>query len=154
MKKIILMAVLFCSSRAMAISECAGRASDGSFVTVHIETVSALGLPGEGTVTFEDEGNKFGYRLQGSEVAQYFEYDDVAKKEAVVGISAFVKKDFPIFIKYVGPNFIDMDLKAVVEQGLGQKLTGGIMRVWKGPGHSATDQVQVSRPVCQVWSNL
>lgn len=154
MRKMILMAMLIFSARAMAISECAGTANDGSFVTVHVETVSAMGLPGEGSVTFDDGGNKFGYHFAGSEVAQFFEYDDIAKKEAVVGVSAFVKKDFPIFVKYVGPNFIDMDLKAVVDQGQADKVTGGIMRVWKGPGHSATDQVQVSHPVCQVWSNL
>jgi len=154
MKKMFLLAVLIFSARAMAISECAGTATDGSFVTVHIDTVSGMGTPGEGSVTFDDGSNKFGYRFQSSDVAQFFEYDDAGKKEAIVGISVFVKKDFPIFVKYSGPNFVDMDLKAAVDQGEAEKVTGGIMRVWKGPGHSATDQVQISHPICQVWSNL
>jgi hypothetical protein len=154
MKKMFLLAVLVFSARAMANVECAGTATDGSFVTVHLETVTAMGLAGEGVITFDDGSNKFGYHMVPAEVAQFFEYDDIAKKEAIVGISAFVKKDFPIFVKYVGPNFVDMDLKAAVDQGQADQLTGGIMRVWKGPGHSSTDQVQISHPVCQVWSNL
>lgn len=154
MKRLMLVAVLMFSARAMAVSECAGRAADGTFVLVQVQTTGAMGVAGEGQVSFEAGGNKFGYKFAAAEVAQFFEYDDAAAKSAMVGLSAYVKKDFPLFMKYDGPNFVDMDLKAVVDSGQGNTLNAGVMRVWKGPGHAATDQIQISKPVCSVWSNL
>jgi len=153
-KRLMLVAVLIFSARAMAVSECAGRASDGTFVLVQVDTTGPTGLAGQGQVSFEAGGNKFGYKFQPADVAQFFEYDDAATKTAMVGLSAYVKKDFPLFVKYDGPNFVDMDLKAVVDSGKAEGLTGGILRVWKGPGHAATDQFQISKPACSVWSNL
>lgn len=154
MKHLILIAGLAFSAQAMAISECAGRGSDGSFVMVHVETVGANGMPSEGEVSIEHEGNKFGYRFGKAEISQYFENDDVANASAIVGVVAFAEQDSPISIKYVGPNFADMDLKAVIDEGKAQGLQGNFVRVWKGPGHTATDQFEMPKVACSVWSNL
>jgi hypothetical protein len=153
-KKLVLIFALILSNRAMAVGECAGRTSDGSFVVVDVTTSGATGIPAQGSVTIQNGGNKFGYRFQHDEIAQYFEYDDVAAKSAVVGLSTYVTKEYPLFVKYVGPNFVDMDLQAVVDGGKTADLVGNVLRVWKGPGHAATDQYQISRPACSVWSNL
>lgn len=154
MKNLILVMTVAFSGHAMAVSECAGRSSDGSLVMVHINTAGPTGVPDQGEVSIEKGGNKFGYRFSRNEISQFFEYDDVAAGSSVVGLSAYVGKDSPISVKYVGPNFVDQDLKAVIDGGKANALTGGIMRVWKGPGYKPTDQYQVSKPACSVWSNL
>jgi hypothetical protein len=153
-KRLMLALLLISSVRAMANSECAGRAADGTFVEVEVATVNVMGSAGQTAVNFEANGNKFGYRVQANETAQYFEYDDTANKSAMVGFSAYVSKNNPVFMKYDGPNFVDMDLKTVIDSGKAPATSAGVMRVWKGPGHAATDQYQITKPVCSVWLNL
>lgn len=152
MKRLMLILTLVLAQRAMANIECAGRAADGTFVHIEVQTLGATQAAGPSSVTFEAGGNKFGYRMQANEVVQFFQYDDMAAKTAMVGLSAYAQKNFPVSIKYDGPNFVDMDLKAEVDAGKVGDVNG-VMRVWKGPGHG-TDQYQVSKPICSVWSNL
>ena len=139
----------------MAISECAGKAADGSWVSVVINTTGPTGIPDEGTVMIEKEGNKFGYKFGRSEITQFFENDDPSAQTAMVGLAAYVEQNNPVAIKYVGENFVDMDLKAVVEQGRNaNQPKGNFMRVWRGPGYDANTQYQVTNLVCSVWTNL
>ena len=154
MKYLILAGIFSFSAQALAIAECAGRASDGSFVLVQINTTGAVGLADEGMVTIERDGNRFGYKIAREDIAQFFEYDDFSDSSAMVGLAAYVAKESPISIKYVGTNFVDMDLKAVVDGNEGSGSRGNFVRVWKGPGYASTDQFQLTKPVCSVWSNI
>ena len=134
------------------VAECTGRATDGTFVTVTVNTKGATNAPDSAEVSIERGGNKFGYRFAATEISQFFEYDDVKANTAIVGMGAFVKREFPLSLKYAGPNYVDMDLKAVLDDATagGQ---GNFMRVWKGPGYQAVDQYVLTQPVCSVGSN-
>lgn len=155
MKKLMLATLLILySGHAMAISDCGGRTSDGSFVLIHINTTGARGNANQGEVVIERSGNRFGYRFQQSEIAQYFEFDGGSSADSVVGVTAYIANDNPLSVKYVGPNFVDMDLKSVIDSGGTDTLTGNVLRVWKGPGHNATDQYQITKPACSVWTNI
>ena len=154
MKFLLLLAAIGLSRSALAVSECGGRALDGSFVLVQINTTGTTGAPDQASVTVEKDGNKFGYHFGREDIPQFFEYDDVAAKSSVVGLAAYVQKEFPVSIKYVGANFVDMDLKAVIDGGKAEITKGNIMRIWKGPGHPGTDQYQLTKIVCSVWANI
>jgi hypothetical protein len=140
---------------AFAVAECTGRMSEGTFVTVRVSTKGVTKSPNHGEVKIQRGGNVFGYRFGAEEVAQFFEFDDVASNTAMVGISAFVKREYPVLVKYVGVNYADMDLRAVIE-ARGSKpdneASGNFLRVWKGPGHDVSDQYQVTDAVCSVSS--
>jgi hypothetical protein len=151
MKSLVLAAALVLSVQARANIECAGRAEDKTFVRVEVTTVGANAKASEGRVTFERGGNTYGYKIAAADMSQFFEYDDAAKNTSVVGLTAFVGNESPVSIKYVGSNFIDMELKAVVEQGLADKIEDNFMRVWKGPGRASTDQYQLTKVACSVW---
>jgi len=143
---------------AFAVAECTGRLGDGTFVTVQLATKGATKSPDRGEVRIERGGNSFGYRFGGSEVAQFFEFDDVASNTAMVGISAFVKREFPVTVKYSGQNYADMDLKAVLQARTPRSTdemnaAGNFLRVWKGPGYEGSDQYNLTDPVCSVSSN-
>ncbi len=153
MKLFTIFSILIVSIHAWANSECTGRASDGSYVTVHIETSGAVGAPDTGEVTIESGGNKYGYRFTKAEMPQYFEFDDVSDGSAIVGIAAYVENEYPVSVKYVGTNFVDMELKVVADDPA-VKGEGNFLRVWKGPRHAATDQYQITKIACSVWSNL
>lgn len=154
MKYLMLIGLFSFSVPALAMTECAARTSDGSFVRITIETVGPQAKPQKGQVLYERAGNRFGYRFEGRYVSQYFEYDDLERNSAVVGINAYVYNEMPIQVKYVGPNYVDLDLKSVIDEGTAPKGTGNVMRVWKGPGHSKTDQYQATQIACSVWANL
>jgi hypothetical protein len=153
-KILILLAALIYSGAAMAISECAGKAADGSWVSVVVNTTGPTGIPDEGSVMIEKDGNKFGYKFARQDITQFFENDDISNNTAMVGLAAYVEQNNPVSIKYVGVNFVDMDLKAVVEQGQGIPTNGNFMRVWRGPGYDANSQYQLTSVVCSVWTNL
>ncbi len=139
---------------AFAVAECTGRMNDGTFVTVQVSTKGVTKSPDRGEVKIERGGNVFGYRFGAEEVAQFFEFDDVTANTAMVGISAYVKREFPVLVKYSGVNYADMDLRAVIE-ARGSKTnnaSGNFLRVWKGPGHDVSDQYQVTDAVCSVSS--
>lgn len=154
MKYLILLASIVCSSHAFAVSECTGLTSDGYWVTVHINTIGATGTPERGEVILEKEENKFGYRFTREDITQFFEYDEPANNTAMVGLASYVNKEFPVAIKYNGPNFVDMDLKSVIEEEKSRQLKGNFLRVWKGPGHAANDQFQLTNIACSVWPNI
>jgi len=140
---------------AFAAVECTGRMNDGTFVTVLVATKGVTKSPDRGEVKIERGGNVFGYRFGAEEVAQFFEFDDVVANTAMVGISAYVKREFPVLVKYSGVNYADMDLRAVIEaRGAkpNNKTTGNFLRVWKGPGHDVSDQYQVTDSICSVSS--
>ncbi|MBC7370722.1 MAG: hypothetical protein H7326_04100 [Bdellovibrionaceae bacterium] len=154
MKYITLLVAMMFSGAAMAISECGGKSAGGSWVSVVINTTGPTGIPDEGTVTIEREGNKFGYKFVREDITQFFENEDPSTGTAMVGLAAYVEKNNPVSVRYVGENFVDMDLKAVVEQGKGADAKGNFMRIWRGPGYDANSQYQVTNVVCSVWTNL
>ena len=135
-----------------AVAECTGQLPDGSYVTVTVTTKGATKAPYDAEVAIERGGNKFGYRFDASEIAQFFEFDDAKSNTAIVGLGAYVKREFPVSIQYSGPNFVDMDLKATIDAG-GSRVASNSMRVWKGPGYAADDQYVLPAPVCSVGSN-
>lgn len=154
MKHLILIAAFLVSGPAFAISECTGKTTDGSWITVQINTTGAMGVPEEGTVTIEKDENKFGYRFSHEDIVQYFENDDAANNLAMVGIAAYVKKESPVSVKYYGANFVDMDLKTVIQENKGGGTQGNFMRLWKGPGYDANNQYQLTNIACSVWGNI
>jgi hypothetical protein len=153
-KYLILLASLNFSSLVWAVSECTGRTDNGSWVSVHINTSGATGFPDEGEVFIENAENKFGYHFSHEDISQFFEYDEPANNTAIVGLAAYVNKESPVAIKYMGPNFVDMDLKSVIEGEEARKAKGNFLRVWKGPGHASSDQFQMTNVACSTWPNI
>lgn len=137
---------------AFAVVECTGQASDGTFVSVVVQTKGAANSPDRAEVRIERGGNKFGYRFNSQDISQFFESDDEKSNTAMVGLGAYVSKEFPVAVKYAGANYVDMDLKAVIEAG-GIEAGKNSMRIWRGPGFSADEIFQLNAPVCSVWSN-
>lgn len=154
MKYLILLSSLLFAGNALAVSECTGRSDDGRWVTVHVNTKGAKGLPDQGEVVVENEENKFGYRFGHEDIVQFFEYDETSNNSAMVGLVAYVNQEYPVAIKYIGPNFVDMDLKSVIEDGKGTESKGNFLRIWKGPGYAATDQFTLINVVCSTWTNI
>lgn len=155
MKQILAFLILgFMQQQAFANIECTGLTRDRAYVTVRVGTADATGSPASGEVILEKGGNKYGYRFAGAEVAQFFEDDDAAEKRAVVGVVAYVGKEFPVSAKYVGTNHADMDLKAILADASVPKSASNILRVWRGPGYAATEQLTADRIVCSVWPGI
>jgi hypothetical protein len=154
MKYLMVIGFLSFSNTALAMTECAARTSDDTLVKVKIVTSGPRGVAESGEVIFEKAGNRYGYRFQGDVISQFFEYDDLERNSAVVGLNAYYNLENPIQVKYVGPNFVDLDLKTVIADGSAPKGTGNVLRAWKGPGHSKTDQYQATQVACSVWANL
>jgi hypothetical protein len=136
---------------AFATAECTGQMADGSYITVSVTTKGATKAPDHGEVRIEKGGNKFGYNFKAEEMSQFFEFDDAKGNTAMVGLTAAVGREFPIVLKYSGLNYVDMDLKVVLQNPV--KDQGNFMHVWKGPSYDATEQYLVENPVCSVWSN-
>lgn len=154
MKYLICALALCFTNQVFAVVECGGRTKDGNFVTIQITTTGVVGVPEQGSVTIESGENKYGYRFGISEISQFFEYDEASDSSAVVGLTAFVQQESPRSVKYVGHNFVDMELKAVIDEGKVELPKGNFLRVWKGPDRAATDQYQLTKFVCSVWPNL
>lgn len=154
MKQMIWIAMMFSSLSAQAMTECAGRAADGTLVTVQVSTTGARGLPERGSVLFERSGNRFGYKFERNEISQFFEYDDTQNQFATVGLNAYVKQDAPLQVRYVDRNYVDLDLKAVVDDANFHSAPGNFLRVWKGSGYAAAEQYQITNFACSVWANL
>ncbi len=143
--------------RAFAVVECAGKSADGSLVTVLVNTKGVTKAPDHGEVQVQKAGNKFGYRFGGEVISQFFENDDAEKNWATVGLGAYIQSEFPVNLKYDGPNYVDQDLGAVLESGAhspgGTTNKSNYMRVWKGPGYLAKEIYVIENPVCSVGSN-
>lgn len=140
------------SGAAFAAVECTGKLADGTFVTVLVSTKGATRVADRGEVQIEQRGNRFGYRFAAEEMAQFFENDDAETNLAMVGLGAYVGGEFPVAVKYQGTNFVDMDLRVVIDTGASQGLESArnFLRVWKGPGYSASEQYTVQNPVCSI----
>lgn len=138
--------------RAFAQVECAGLLKDGSLVRVVVHTKGVTKAPDWAEVQIARQGNVFGYRFQSNEISQFFEFDEEQSNWATVGLNAFIKAEFPVIMKYDGPNFIDQDLRAVLESGI-QTDSKSFMNVWKGPGFQGEDQYKIESPVCSVGSD-
>jgi hypothetical protein len=146
---------LYVPGIAFATAECTGRMKDGSFVTVTVTTKGVTKAPDHGEVSIEKMGNKFGYRFSAADISQFFEFADEKANTATIGLGAYIGAELPITVKYNGPNYIDMDLTAVLTSGVAAAGTpsGNTMRVWKGPGYLASDSYDVQDQVCSIWSN-
>jgi hypothetical protein len=153
-KYLILITAFICAGPALAISEYTGKTPDGIWVTVQVTTTGATGTASEGNVVIEKDENKFGYHFNHDDITQYFENDDSANNLAMVGVAAYVAKESPVSVKYYGPNFVDMDLKTVIQEGKAGEVKNNFMRVWKGPGYDANNQYQLTDIVCSDWANL
>lgn len=154
MKFILLTATLIFSTHVLAVSDCGGRAQDGSFVTIHIETTGPTGVPSAGEVAIQKNGNKFGYRFGQTEIPQYFEFDDQTNNSATVGLAAYVQAESPVSMRYVGGNYADMDLQAVIADHQTRDIKGNWLRVWMGPGHASADQYQLTEIACSVYGGI
>lgn len=154
MKYLTMITTLLVSMHAWGVSECGGRTSEGLWVTVYIHTTGPTGIPEQGEVKIENEDNKFGYRFSREDISQYFEYDEVSDNTAMIGLAAYVNKESPVSLKYNGPNFVDMDLKTVIQEEKVKGLQGNFLRLWKGPGHAANDQYQLTNLACSTWLNI
>ena len=152
--KVLIYAILLAGGlNAAASMECAGKTDQGELVMVAIATAGSRGEVHQGKVTIIKDGHKNAYLFEASDVSQYFEYDDVPRGEAMVGLAAFVDGEFPLQIKYVGKNYVDYDLELVLEDKSTSFDEGSLLRIWKGPGFGATDQHQVQQIVCSVWAS-
>ncbi len=154
MKFIILIAALIFSGHAFAVTDCGGRASDGAFVTVHIETTGPKGIASSGEVQIQKGGNKYGYRFGQADIAQFFEFDDQTNSSATIGLNAFANGEAPVSMRYVGTNYVDMDLQAVINDHQTRALSGNWFRVWTGPGRSPADQYQLTEIACSVYGGI
>lgn len=154
MKHLVLAGILGFSMHAAAITECAGIATDGSYVKVLMMTYGPRGEAFVGDVKIEREGNTFGYHIKAEEVSQFFEADGGAKGVTIAGLAAFVANENPVLIKYAGPNFVDMELKEIVKSEQMAKVLDSHMFVWKGPKYSSTEQYHVPKVACSVWPNI
>jgi hypothetical protein len=137
-----------------ASSECLGKTSDGKTLSIRLETMGPKGAVTRGEIVFENQGNRYGYQLAKDEITQYFEFDEAGDNSAVVGLVAYAGGEGPVTIKYVGTNFVDMDLKTILESGVANNIRGNSMRVWRGPGYEPTNQVNISRIVCATWPEI
>lgn len=150
MKQILAFLILgFIQQAASANVECTGVTRDRAYVTVRVGTTDATGAPAAGEVIMEKGGNKYGYRFAGAEVAQFFEDD--ADNRAIVGVVAYVEKEFPVSVKYVGTNHVDMDLKQILADESVPKSATNLLRIWRGPGYASTEQIVADKIVCSVW---
>lgn len=132
--------------------ECGGQVEGGPFVVLHI-SVDQLGFAEQASVTFQEFGNKYGYRFLREDMPQFFEHDDMVNNKAIVGLMALVNRKFPVSVKYVGDNYADLDLRTSIEEGRGQAATlGNFMKVWKGPGHDASETYDFKNVLCSVWA--
>lgn len=154
MRHLFLAGILASSMQAAAMVECAGFATDGSFVTLLVHTWGPKGVAGAGGVKIKTKDNEFGYRFEGKEISQFFEHDAGETGKSVVGLNAYVHGENPISLRYVGPNFVDFDLQTIVKNPPMELPTDGRMIVWKGPKYAATEQYNVPKFACSVWKNL
>ncbi len=155
MNKLILTAALLLGHSGWATSICSGKTSDDVLVTITISTDAKTGQASRGEVEVETDGHQFGYRFEGQDLAQYFASEDAEREQVIVGASGFVLQENPVFLRYAGPNFIDMDLKRIVQSPDFTPIEGAMMHIWKGPNYAATDQYQVVGQIaCSVWTDI
>lgn len=139
---------------AFAVVECMGRTTDGDYITVKVNTKGAANTPHTAEVEIAKNGDRrsFGYRFGAEDISQFYESDNVAENSAMVGLNALYKKEAPVTIKYTGTNFVDQDLRAVIDSG-GPFGRGNEMTVWKGPNYAASQRYVLKQPVCSISSN-
>lgn len=150
-KSLVFLMTVVLSRGAWAGSQCAGFDPAHGMVTITVETQGAQAVPVEGEVTIESGGNRFGYRFDRADISQFFESSALGANKVIVGARAYVKKVSPVSLQYVGENFADLNLQAVLQDSSIEKNHENLIRIWRGPGYPATDQMQVTGIVCSVW---
>lgn len=147
---ILALAALLASTQAHALTNCAGESFSGTIVTVTVLTAGTTGVVQHGLVTITPAGEASrSYGLKREEISQFFESTSDDSRRAVVGLAAYVNRENPISIRYSGTNFQD-ELVSVLRNPSRAKEAGNEMRVWKGPGFPADQQMQFKDVVCQV----
>ncbi|MCB0411893.1 MAG: hypothetical protein KDD22_05165 [Bdellovibrionales bacterium] len=145
-------AFILCTS-AHASMECAGQDASGKYVQVSIDTDVKTSRAKNGMVTIYDGNHKYGYAIDSSSIAQYYENDLFGTTETLVGMKASVDGTAPVELLYAGTNFADQDLVEVLKKKGGVASKMNYMVVWKGPNTPATEQFVLSSIVCGVWAN-
>jgi hypothetical protein len=138
-------------SQSQASSECYGQTRDGKEITVRTYTRDIKGTPEEGEVRIEDQGHHYGYRFSKADFVQYYEHEETGDQSAFIGMKVFVDASSPIELQYLGVNHTDMDLRTIYQQLPAATPKGNFLRVWRGPGHEASNQYQMTRIVCSTW---
>lgn len=148
------MGLILLSLNTQASMECTGVTRDNAFVTVQMSTTGPKAelLPGSVSV-IDTNGNRYGYRIEVSEVVQYFEQDLIRNSAAFVGLKAFVLGDNPLELFYQGDNYADQDLKLILKDPNREKGAAGSFQVWRGPGYPSTQQFEILDFVCGVWAD-
>ena len=150
MKALILATLLALPLPALATTECKGEHNDGHIITVRIDTVGTMGAVKGGEVVIElKDGTVRKYSVRGNEIPQFFEATSDNMETATVGLSAFVDGNFPVSIRYAGPNF-EGNLKKHLLDPSRKKVAGNLMRVWKGSGFNASEQFVFRDVICSV----
>jgi hypothetical protein len=142
----ILLSAVMMTSNAFAYSACVGETYQGKIVIVEIMTEGPTGKAQSGVVTVAEKGvEKVSYKLEQSEIAQYFEGGDT--NNTMVGLAAYQAMNNPVWIMYKGINYHG-DLVSVLRDPTRVKQPGNEMRVWRGPGFPADQQSQFTDVVC------
>jgi hypothetical protein len=155
-KAIVLAALLAAPAPAFAHVQCAGETFSNIVVTVDVKTQGTFG-PVQGatvTITPKDGRNVRSYSVDSREIPQFFASTDGDNNErAIVGMSAFVNQDNPVYIRFVGTNRTD-DLIDALRDKARAKEARNTLRVWKGPGYGSDQQHSFKDVVCSVQADL
>ncbi|QDK45996.1 hypothetical protein DOM22_12955 [Bdellovibrio sp. ZAP7] len=146
LKLFILLSAVMMTSQGFAYTACVGETYQGKIVIVEITTEGTTGKAHSGSVTIADKGvEKVSYKLQQSEIVQYFEGGDT--NNTMVGLAAYQAMNNPVWIMYKGINYHG-DLVATLRDPARVKQPGNEMRVWRGPGFPADQQSQFTDVIC------
>lgn len=147
---LILLATLFATPTARAITVCAGETFTSTIVTVTVITSGATGSVQQGSVTISPpNGPMVTYKIEKEDISQFFESQNDNGSRAMVGLAAYAGRENPISIRYSGTNYQE-ELIQVLRNPARLKEPDNEMRVWKGPGFAADQQLQFRDVVCQV----
>lgn len=140
---------------AKASVMCAGETYDGDLVSVEVDTIGTMGVVQKGIVTVglaPLPGTMYAYSILPEEIPQFFEDTE----RAVVGLSAFVGTQGPVFIRYVGPNYRTEsyeELIQILQDPNRQRVAGNRMIVWKGLDAPYDSVFSFRDVVCSVFLN-
>lgn len=137
-------------SLARAHAECAGETYGNTIVKVEVQTVGTMGGLRGGQVTIvPKDGPERTYEIRRDEIPQFYESTDGEPERAIVGLAAYLDAEFPVQIRYVGPN-TNTDLTRALRNPARKKVPGNSLVVWKGPGFAGDQQYSFTDVVCAV----
>jgi len=138
------------SVSAQAMTKCSGLNGDTT-ATIMMFTHGTVGFVQDGAVVISTRGNPNGiaYTLNHEDISQFFESTSEDGRRAFVGLSAYVNHENPVSIRYAGQN-IEIGLDVALHIPSRPKEPDCEMRVWKGPGFPAEQQIQFRNVVCEV----